>query len=166
MQLLRDFQRRSDPRIDALILGLLNFTMALLCGIIFFGVLGVTVLLSGWLRASTGDPAASVPFPFPVLVLLYVVAFVIMWVRFAKGLQPRPKSQAIQTGLLGAAPLLGLSLLGYLGVAWTIATGDFGIDSMLEATVWIYGILSTLILSAGLACAVIVAYFTPQRHSN
>ncbi len=72
--------------------------------------------------------------------------------------------QAVQTGLLGAAPLFGLSLLGYLGVYWILATGGFGSGSMLVATVWIYGILSTLILLAGLVCTAIVAFCSPRPH--
>lgn len=105
MQLLRSFRQWSDPRKDALILGVLNFSMASLCGITFFGVLAITVFLSGRIRSSTGNPAASVPFPVPVLFLLYVIAFVVMWTLFAKRLEPRPRSRAIQTGLLGATPL-------------------------------------------------------------
>ena len=143
---------------------MLNLGMALACGITFFGVLKITMFLS-WLRYSTGNPSTPVPFPVPLLLLLYVVAFVAMWTRFAKGLQPRPRSRAIQTGLLGATPLLGLSSLGYLVVAWVIATGDFASGSMLLATVWIYGIFSTLILFAGFVCTAIVAFFSPQQHT-
>lgn len=164
MQLLHRFQHWSDPRKDAMVLGALNVGMALVCGITFFGVLAITGFLSWWLRSSTGNPAAYVPFPYPVLLLLYVVALLVVWTRFAKGLQPRPRSRAIQTGLLGATPLFGLSLLGYLVVAWILATGDLGPDSMLVATVWIYGILSTLVLFAGLVCTAIIAFFSPRQH--
>ncbi len=162
MQLLRWLQARNHSRGKGLVLGMLNLGMAFACAITFFGVLGATLALSQWLWSYTGNPRAMVPFPLPVLFLLYVVAFVLMWTRFARGLQPRSKSQAIRTGLLGATPLFGLSLLGYSSVAWTAATGDFGPDSMLAATVWVYGILSTLILLAGVACTIITALFSPR----
>lgn len=46
-----------------------------------------------------------------------------------------------------------------------VATGDFDADPMLEAGVWIYGILSTLILFAGLVCTATVAFLTPKQYS-
>ncbi len=165
MQLLRWLQQWSAPRRDAIVLWVLNLGMALACGITFFGALAITPFLSGWLQFLTGNPRALVPVPVPLLFLLYVVAFVAVWTYFARSLRPRPWSRAIQTGLLGAMPLLGLSLLGYVSVAWTIATGDFGPNSMMVATVWVYGILSTLILFAGLTCTAIVAFFSPRQYA-
>ncbi len=77
MQLPPWLQPRSDPRKDALVLGMLNLVLALTCAVTFFGVLAIAVLSSEWLRSSTGNPTASVPFPVPVLLLIYVAAFVV-----------------------------------------------------------------------------------------
>ncbi len=155
-------QPGNDSIRNGLILGILNLGLAFACAITFFGVLAAVMVLSGWLRSYNGDPRMMVPFPVPVLFLLYAAALVLVWTRFARGLQPRPRSRAIRTGLLGATPLFALALLGYLDVAWINATGDFASDSMLEAAVWISGILATLILLAGVACAAIVSLFTPR----
>lgn len=154
----------STLRENGLLLGVLNLALAFACAFAFFGVLAATFVASAWLQSYTGNPRALMPFPVPVLFLLYVIAFVLMWVRFARGLEPRSSSRAIRAGLFGATPLFGLALLGYLSVAWTLATGDFGPNSMLEATVAIYSILSTLILLAGVTCMTVVALFTPRPH--
>ncbi len=164
MQLPAWIQPKSILKEDGLVLVMLNFALAFLCAIAFFGVLAATVFLSVWFQSYTGNPRVSVPFPWYVLLLLYVIAFVLIWMRFARRLQPRSRSRAIRTGLYGATPLFGLSLLGYLSVAWTLATGDFGPDSMLEATVFVSGVLSTLILLAGVSCTAIVTLFTPQSY--
>jgi hypothetical protein len=162
MQLPAWVQLRSALRENGLLLAMLNLALAFVCAITFFGVLAITGFLSGGVKSST---ATTVRFPLPELFLLYVVAFVVMWTLFAKGLQPRPRYRAIRTGLLGATPLFGLGLLGYLGVAWIVATGDFVSNSMLDVTVFIYGILSSLILLAGVACMAVIAWFSPRPHS-
>jgi MFS family permease len=164
MQLPAWIQPTRILRERGLVLGVLNLSLAVLCGITFVGVLAATLILSVWLQSYTGNPRLSVPFPWYALLPLFVVAFLVMWIRFARGLQPEPRSRLVRTGLLGAAPLFGLSLIGYMAVAWTSATGDFGPNSMLEAAVFIYGVLSTLILFAGVTCALIVTWFSPQQH--
>lgn len=151
---------------SGLVLGMLNLALAVLCAITFFGTLAVTLGMSEWLRSLTGNLWISVPFPAPVLLLIYVVVFLLAWALFARRLPPRPWSGAIQTGLVGAIPLFGLSILGYLGVAALLATGDFNADPMLEASVWVYGILSTLILFAGITCTATIALFSPRLHSS
>ncbi len=158
-------QMKSISKKNGLVLGMLNLALAFACAVTFFGILEGTVVLSQWLRSYTGDPRVDVPFPVFVLLPLYAITFLAVWAVFAMRLQPRPWSDALRTGLSGAAPLFGLALLGYLGVAALIVTGDFSTDSMLEAAVWAYGLLSTLILGAGIACTAIVALFSPRPYS-
>jgi hypothetical protein len=114
MQLPAWIQLTSVFRENGLVLGICNLALAFICAITFFGVLAATLVLSVWLQSYTGNPRVFVPFPGYVLLLLYVVAFILIWTRFARGLQPRSRSRAIRTGLYGATPLFGLSLLGYL----------------------------------------------------
>lgn len=156
---------KSALREKGVLLAAVNLALACICAMTLLGFLAATFVLAGWLQSSTGNPRVLVPFPAPVLFLLYVIAFVLTWTRFARGLQPGPTSYAIRTGLVGASPLLGLSLLGYLSVVWVLATGDFGPDSMLEATVFVYGILSTLILFAGVACMAFITLLSPRPHA-
>lgn len=157
---------RSILKESGLVLAGLNLAMAFACVVTFFGVLAGTLALSLWLRSFTGNPDLFVPFPAYVLLLLYVVAFLAMWIRFARGLLPSTRSRAVRTGLVGATPLFGVALLGYVSVVGTLILGDFGPNSMLEATVFIYAALSTLVLLAGLCCIATVAWFGPHPHST
>lgn len=166
MQLRAWIQSTRTKREKGLVLGMLNLALAFVCATTFFGVLAATVLGSAWLQSYTGNPRLSVPFPWYVLLPLFVIAFLVMWIRFARGLQPEPRPRLARTALLGAAPLFGLSLLGYMSVAWTLATGDFGPNSMLEAAVFIYGVLSTLILLAGVTCTMVVTWLSPRPYPS
>ncbi len=166
MQLSTLLHAKTLLRENGLVLGMLNVALAFACAITFFGVLAAVSVFSAWLQLYTGNPRAFVSFPVPALFIVYIAAFPVMWAYFAKRMQPGPTSRAVWTGLAGAAPLFGIALLGYSAVALMLAMGDLAPDSMLEASVWIHGILSTLILCAGVACAAMVAVFSPRSYPS
>lgn len=156
MLLQRWFTLGENPWSNGLRLAALNSLLAVFCIGSFLGTLGTVALLSTWLMSATGNPRSFIPFPYPLLLLLYVVIFITAWVLFAKRLPKSTRRQIFQTALIGATPLFGLSLLGYASVAWTLAFGDFNANQMLEVSVWIYGMISTLILLAGLSCVALI----------
>lgn len=165
MQLPTLLQAKALLSQNGLVLAMLNVALAFACAITFLGVLAAISVFSVWLQSYTGNPRAFASFPVPALFPLYIAAFLVMWAFFAKRMQPRPTSRAAQTGLVGAAPLLVLALLGYSGIAWLLATGDFGPDSMLAASVFAYGLFATLSLLAGITCTVTIALFSPRLQS-
>lgn len=162
MQVSRWFQLGQNPWGNGLRLAALNTALASFCITSFLGTLGAVAVLSTTLMSTTGNPRALVPFPFPFLLVLYVAIFMIAWTLFARRLPGSARRHVSQTALIGATPLFGLSLLGYAGVAWMLAFGDFNANSMLDASVWIYGLISTLILLAGASCLAIVAFVARQ----
>ena len=146
------FQLGQNPWGNGLRLAVLNAALAVFCIISFLGLLEATVLLSTWLMSARGgDPSAMVPFPFPVLLLLYAALFLITWFRFGRRLAGTRRDKC-QAAVIGALPLFGLSLLGYASAVWMFVFGNFNAHQMLAASVFIYTIISTLILFAGLIC--------------
>ena len=146
---------------DGIHLAALNSALALFSVISFMGVLGATVLLSNWLISENpASRSAGVPFPFPVLFLLYALLFIVAWFRFGRRLTGTRKER-FRTASVGAMPLFGLSLLGYASVAWILIFGDFNANQMLTASVFVYTIISTLILCAGVTCVWVVTFNRP-----
>lgn len=139
-----------------------NTVLSVLCVSIFSGILGLILLISWIMRSMTGNPALAFPFPFPWLLLLFAGLMVTAWITFGRCLEVRSTRQAFLTGLVGATPLYGLSGLGYLWVIWMSLFGDFGANQMLGASIFVYGLISTLILLAGLTCTVVVV--TSAKH--
>lgn len=159
----RWFHLGLNPWINGIRLAVLNGILAASCVIGFLGSLYAVILLAEWARGITRDPAFLIPFPFPLLLLLYGLMFVVAWFLFARRLPVRARRHGFQTAVVGAIPLFGLALLGYANVAWMIAFGDFNANSMLGASVWVYGIISTLVSLAGVTCvAFITALVRPQ----
>lgn len=151
------FQFRENHLGNGLRLALLNSVLAVFCILSFLGTLGAVTLLSTWRALVIGDQSAYMPFPYPVLLLLYVALFIIAWVRFGRRLRGA-RGQIFWTALVGALPLFGLSLLGYASVAWMLVFGDSSGNSMLVARVWVYGMISSLILLSGLFCVTLVTW--------
>ncbi len=149
MSRYRLFQFGGSPWTNGLRLALLNAGLAIFCIVSFLGTLFVVTSLSRRRFAGSGDPSTSVPFPYPVLLLAYGLMFLLAWAWCGRRL-PGSRPARLQAALIGALPLLGLSLLGYLGVGAMLVWGDFAGQGMLEAGVFIYGAIATLILLAGL----------------
>lgn len=154
------FQLNENPLQNGLRLAALNFALAIVCIFIFVGTLGTLSLISSLFQTYV------LPFPFLVLLILFTIIFLATWVGFAKRLRLTQNNKHFQTSFIGAIPLLGLSLLGYINVILTLVFGDFNANQMLEASVWIYGVISTLILMSGLSCIVLINLIAQQRSTQ
>lgn len=129
----------------ALRLAILNSLLIGFCLLTFWGTLSAAVQ---W----------NMPFfPLPLLFLLYVVVFSVAWARFGLRLPGNVRGETRCVALLGAVPLFGLSLLGYAVAVWTFLFGDFAAGQMLNARIWVFGMLATLVLLAGAACVIVVS---------
>lgn len=151
-----------NPWANGLRLALLNAVLAGFCVASFLGTLVAVVWLSRWRLARSGDPSTSVPFPYPLLLLLYVLMFLGAWWWYGRRL-PGSRRARLQAALVGALPLVGLSLLGYVGVGRMLLLGDFTAASMLGASVFIYAAIATLILLAGFTCVGLILWAGEAR---
>lgn len=158
------FQPDHESSRDGFRLAALNGVLAVLCVFSFTGTLFLTAALSMWLMSLTGNPLFLIPFPFPLFLFLYAVMFIIAWTWFAGRLPDNRQAQTLKTSFIGATPLFGLSLLGYASVIWTLIFGDFEANQMLDVSVWIYGMISTLILLAAVSCVIWISFIAPKKH--
>lgn len=145
-------------------LAALNGVIAVFCVLSFMGSLFLLAVLSLWLMSKIGDPPTLIPFPIPLLFLLYVIIFIAAWTWFAGRLPGGRPAQTLKTSIIGATPLFGLSLLGYTDVIWTLIFGDFEVNVMLDAGVAIYTIISTLILLAAVSCVFWVSFIARKNN--
>lgn len=144
------------PWINGIRLAAINAFLSLLFIITFIGVIEVGQFLSEWIRTVIGDPRFYLPFPIPWILLLYVVILLVVWVMFARRLKVHARCHLLLTALIGSTPFFVLSLLGYASVGWMLAFGDFNSNQMLVASVWVYGMISTLIFLAGITCVLVI----------
>ncbi|TAK32805.1 MAG: hypothetical protein EPO21_14510 [Chloroflexota bacterium] len=154
-----------SPWRDGIRLAVLNGVLSLICIASFLGILALVVAISAWRMNATGDPRSGIPFPVPLLFALYAVAFIVGWVRFGRSMAGT-RQQVLRSALLGAAPLFGLSLLGYASVVWMLVFGDFTANQMLNASVWVYGMISTLILLAGASCVAVTTSVAGRNRAS
>lgn len=147
-----------NPWTNGIQLAAINTLLSFLFIVNFIGVVEVGLLLSGWIKMVIGDPAYYLPFPLPWLLSLYALILLAVWVIFARQLKIRIKYQSFLTALIGSTPFFVLGLLGYASVGWTLAFGDFNSNQMLVASVWVYGMISTLIFLVGITCVLIITF--------
>lgn len=83
--------------------------------------------------------------------------FLFAWLWCGRRL-PGSRRARLQAALIGALPPFGLSLLGYIGVGGMFLLGDFAAKSMLDASVFIYGAIATVILLAGLTSVGLILF--------
>lgn len=152
-----------NPWINGIRLGVINAFLSILFIITFVGVIEVGQFLSEWIRTVIGDPRLFLPFPIPWILLLYLVILIVVWVMFARRMKVHARRHMFLTALIGSTPFFVLSLLGYASVGWMLAFGDFYANQMLVASVWVYGMISTLIFLAGITCTLLVTLVSRRR---
>ena len=145
-----EFVYDSNPWENGLRLALLNVALAVFCIVSFLGTLLVVTSLNRLNPNRVGSPFSEVPVPYPLLLLLYAIMFLISWVRFGHRL-PYAGRARFRTALVGTGPLFGLSLLGYIA-----AVGALISDEIPAASFFVFGGLLTLILLAGIACVCLI----------
>lgn len=151
------------PLINGIRLAAINAFLSILFIVTFIGVIEIELLLSKWMSMVSGDPRFYLPFPFPWLLSLYAVILFIVWMIFARQLKIHARRQLFPIALIGSTPFFVLGLLGYTNVGWMLAFGDFNANQMLEASVWVYGMISTLIFLAGITCVLLVTLVSKKR---
>jgi hypothetical protein len=137
-----------------------NFVVAVLCVTSFFGVLAAVTWMNERAHASGVPAARDIPFPFLSLLACYAVIYFVLWVSIARRL-PTSGRPRLLTAFIGASPLFGLSLLGYLTAAGEFVLDMLYNDCRVEA-VYGFGFLATVVLLAGLASVAFV-YLCQRR---
>lgn len=151
------FAPGSNPWRDGVYLMLLNAALAALCAGTFLGTLAAVSWFNAFRMSRGARPSADIPFPYPVLFLLYTTAFLAAWGWFGRRL-PEARRARLVTALVGSGSLFGLSLMGYLAVTgWLLATAAGWADAP-AAGIYTLGFLSTLILLAGLSCVGLILW--------
>jgi hypothetical protein len=85
----------------------------------------------------------------------------VLWITIARRLSTTGRPRLL-TASIGAAPLFGLSLLGYAVAAVEFVVDLFYDDFCPVASIYIFGFLATVVLFAGLA-AVTAIYYGGRR---
>lgn len=155
MNPLRLFQPGRNPWRNGLRLALLNGTLAAFCIGSFLGVLWIVSWLNQ-LRLAIYGPSSELPFPYPVLLLLYAVLCLIAWVWFARRL-PNARRARIITALVGSVPFFGLSLLGYVGVIGALIFHALDPGAIPAGSFYVFGAIATLILFAAMTCVALIS---------
>jgi hypothetical protein len=150
-------QLSQNPKANGLRLALLNTLLAAFCIVSFLGVLTVITAINQNIYANGGAPADAIPFPFPLLLLLYAALFPVVWMWFG-GRLPGSQRERSVTAWLGAVPLFGLSFLGYISMVGAIIVNQVNPQTIPIATVFVSGGMATLILLAGIVCVGIILW--------
>ncbi len=140
---------------NSFLLAVLNGAIALFCIVSFMGVLFVTAMINDWIIANSGL-SATIPFPAPILLLIYPFLFIAAWIFYARSLPDMLKKEILLTSIIGTTPLILLSLFGFACVAWMIMFGDFKTNSMLDTSVFVYSVISIIIMLATICNVFIV----------
>ncbi len=152
MKPFRLFLPGQNPWGNGLRLALLNAVLAAFSVLSFLGVLSIISWINQLQYARGAGPSSELPFPYPVLMLLYAILFIIAWIWFGRRLTGTRRERIIAT-LVGSVPLFGLSILGYVSVIAAFVLNGINSDPMSGAGTFVFGGISTLILFAGIACA-------------
>ncbi len=150
MRPFRLFQPGANPWLNGLRLALLNIALAAFSACSFMGVLFFVARLNR-LALANDSTSPELPFPYPVLMLMYSILFLAAWFLFAHRLTNGRRERAIAT-LVGAGPLFGMSLLGYAGVIGALVFDEFNPGVIPAGSFFVFGGIATLILLAGMAC--------------
>lgn len=149
------FQSGGNPWINGLRLALLNITLAAFSGCSFMGVLFFVARLNR-LGLANDSTSSEVPFPYLVLMLMYLILFFAAWFLFARHLTNGRRERTI-TILVGAGPLFGMSILGYAGVIGLLVFDEFNPGLIPTGSFFVFGGIATLILLAGIACVGLIS---------
>lgn len=158
------FRPGKNPWINGLRLALLNVTLAAFSVGSFMGVL----LIISWLDRLARDHYGTwsgLPFPYPVLLLLYSIMFTLAWFWFGRRLSKVRRDRTITT-LVGAGPLFGLSLFGYMGVIGALVYDEFNPDIIPTGSFFVFGGIATLILFAGIACVGLISLVSGTKQAE
>lgn len=90
------FQSSHNPWTSGLRLALLNAILAAFCIVSFIGVLYIVSRINQ-LRLANDSTLTELPFPYPVLMLLYVMMFLIAWIWFGRHLSGVWREKTITT---------------------------------------------------------------------
>lgn len=151
MNLFRLFQPGQNPWTNSLRLAFLNAVLAAFSAFSFLGVLYLISWINHLRYASGANSSSELPFPYPILMLLYAVLFPVAWIYFGRRLSGT-RQERIITGLIGAGPLFALSVVGYLGVGGGLVLNEMNPDIIPAASFFVFGGISTLIMFAGITC--------------
>lgn len=160
-QLTRLFAKNANPWVCALQLMVMNVLLAVFCSGTFVG----GIQLVAWVnhrRLAMDHAASEMPFPYPVLLILYAILFIAASRWFAKRLAPLPSRGKLIAAGIGISPIFGLALLGYVTVAAMIFIGG---NNLPPGAPWVCGAASTLILFAAGAEMLLILMLS-QRHVN
>ena len=135
MQIKQWFRLDENPWMNGLRFAVLNAILAGFCAFSFVGTLFAVTMV-------------ELPFPYPLLFGLYILLFLGAWVWFGRRL-PGNRRARLHAALVGVAPLLGLSLLGYLATVGMLLFNDV-------MSFFVGLLLATLVLCAALTCVAIV----------
>jgi hypothetical protein len=158
----RLFRFSHNPWDNGLHLALLNIGLAAFCATSFLAVLLGVSWLNRIMLARGGSPSAELPFPYPLLLLFYVIVFLVAWIRFGQRL-PAGGQKRLLTAFVGAAPLFGLGLLGYAGAVGALFLNSLDPNRMPAASFIVFSGISTLILLAGFTCAGLILLLGNRR---
>ena len=130
---------------DGFRLVILNFIVATFCAASFFGTLFLVT-------------AVQLPFPYPLLFILYIVLCLGSWVWFGRRLAHNSRHR-LYTALIGGIPFWGVTLLGYFVTVSMVFLHDV-------MSFFVGGLLSTLVLCAGLTSIGIVVIVGKSRQKS
>jgi hypothetical protein len=136
---------------DGLRLALLNALLAGLSGGSFVGTLLVVTAINHHYLAQNSR-SRELAFPYRVLFILYVLGFLVSWIWCGRRL---PGKANTKTAVVGAAPLLLLALLGVAATVRAVVMCERD-PSFPLATCFVYGLLSAMILLAGLTSILVI----------
>jgi hypothetical protein len=150
------FQTGQNPWTNGLRLLLLNAALAGFSGGSFMGVLFLVSWINHLRLARGGSASDELPFPYLVLMGLYTILFVFAWIWFGRRL-PYSWRARIITAVVGAAPLFGLSVVGYVGVIGAVIFEGVHPGTIPVASFYVFGGISTLILLTGMTCVGLIS---------
>ena len=164
MKPFQAFQTGQNPWSKGARLALLNAALAAFSIASFLGVLNVITSINQQ-RLSNGGALPELSFPYPVLMLFYVVMFLTAWVWVGRRFYGTRREKII-AALVGASPLFGLSLLGYAVVIGAVAFNAVAPEIIPAGSFYVFGGISTLILFAGITCAGLISLLSSSSGNS
>lgn len=147
----------NQPRADGIRLMVLNGVLSIFCSVSFLGTLLAVSSYNAFQQLHGSSPSAEMPFPFPVLFLIYTGLFLGAWYWFGRRLPSTGRARLL-TAVIGAGSLLGLGLVGYLGTAAAAIANEVNPEQMPIGSVVVLSAVSTLIVLAGCSCIGVILW--------
>lgn len=132
---------------DGVRIALMNVLLAAGCSGTFLGTLAAISALNERGLARNGSSAQDIPFPYMTLLVSYAVICPAVWVWIGWRL-PATGQPRFWTSLIGAIPMVGLSLVGYAAAACVSIVIAISPESFPIAGVFVFAFLATLVLFA------------------